>query len=339
MNYELAIKNIRSELKDYIVKGNLKSLVLGVSGGIDSALCAALAKPVCVELNIPLIGVSLPTPSNKQDEIDRALLTCELFCTEYRTYNNFPEFCNQISHYINDDIEETKQSKKEFKIRNGNIKARMRMMFLYNLASKYKGMVLSTDNWTEYLLGFWTLHGDVGDYGMIQELWKTEVYEMAEYLIDHDYDFNSDQYTALKDSIDAMATDGLGVTNRGDLGQIMPEFEGTSRDGYKEVDQKLKAFLLLKNKALMTPQIIRAIDKMIKDPVIERHLRSHYKRHNPTNIKRAVIEDDGDPYDMSVHSAGSDFYNSYFYKEPEVCVDCNQKGSEYCASSCEEDKK
>ena len=84
----------------------------------------------------------------------------------------------------------------------------------------------------------------------------------------------------------------------------------------------------------MTPQIIRAIDKMIKDPVIERHLRSHYKRHNPTNIKRIVIEDDRDPYDLSVHSAGSDFYN-----EPEVCIECHQRGSEYCASACKENKK
>ena len=61
MNYENAVRNIRTELKTYVEKNNLKSLVIGVSGGIDSALCVLLAKPVCKELNIPLIGRSLPS--------------------------------------------------------------------------------------------------------------------------------------------------------------------------------------------------------------------------------------------------------------------------------------
>lgn len=47
-------------------------------------------------------------------------------------------------------------------ISKGNIQARLRMIYLYNLASIHKGLVMSTDNQTEYQLGFWTIHGDVG---------------------------------------------------------------------------------------------------------------------------------------------------------------------------------
>ena len=66
------IKNIRANLKMYIEDHGIKSLVLGISGGIDSALCAALARPVCDELGIPLIGRSIPISTNTSDERDRA---------------------------------------------------------------------------------------------------------------------------------------------------------------------------------------------------------------------------------------------------------------------------
>jgi NH3-dependent NAD+ synthetase len=88
-NYSDMVGKIRQILKDYIVKQNLKSLVLGVSGGIDSALVAALAKPVCDELNIKLIGRSLPCGTNTQDEIDRAKNVGELFCHDFREIDLF----------------------------------------------------------------------------------------------------------------------------------------------------------------------------------------------------------------------------------------------------------
>lgn len=58
-------------------------------------------------------------------------------------------------------------SLKRTPIADGNIQARLRMIYLYNLASIHKGLVLSTDNQTEYQLGFWTIHGDVGDFNPI----------------------------------------------------------------------------------------------------------------------------------------------------------------------------
>lgn len=287
MNYGKATSNIREQLAIYIIKNKLKSLVIGISGGMDSCLCAALAKPVCDELKILLIGRSLPISSNTPDEIVRAQLTGKAFCTNFEQ-ENLGEIFNQLS-IINPEPYSEMQTAcmmsdsyemnlKAWKIRNGNIKARLRMIYLYNLASMNKGMVLSTDNYTEYLLGFWTLHGDVGDYGMIQELWKTEVYDMAEWLAENECDEIS--HVVLTSTIAALATDGLGVSNMGDLGQILPEWKGNSRDGYKEVDRILQIW-----KDPNDP--IKAGTK--NHPVIKRHLETAFKRTNPINIPRAVI--------------------------------------------------
>ena len=287
MNYEKAIENIRTELREYINKNNIKALVMGISGGIDSCLCAALARPICDELNIPLIGRSLPMSTNKKDEIDRAKLTGEVFCTDFKE-ENLQNLYDLTKLYVEENEKEI-DTKQRISIRNGNIKARIRMIYLYNLASKYNGMVLSTDNYTEFLLGFWTLHGDVGDYGMIQELWKTEVYDMAEYLAIYEVQ-EHDRRQALILTINAMATDGLGVTSMGDLGQIMPDFEGTSRDGYREVDSILIAWEDQDSPFLegdITKEMI--INKFLDTPVIQRHLRSEFKRNNPINIKRSKI--------------------------------------------------
>jgi len=83
------------------------------------------------------------------------------------------------------------------------------MITLYHIARMLGGIVLSTDNWSEKITGFWTICGDVGDYGMIQNLLKgDELYEIAEYL------------GVPQEIIDARPDDGLGVTTGGDEGQL-----------------------------------------------------------------------------------------------------------------------
>jgi len=281
MNYKKVIKNIRQELSNYIQENKLQSLVIGISGGIDSALCAALAKPVCDELQINLCGVSLPTSTNEKFEQLRARAILTYFCSDYQIYyinNIFKNVSQNINfNYHTDEL--------NYKIRNGNIKARLRMIYLYNIASMNNGLVLSTDNWTEYLLGFWSLHGDVGDYGMIQELWKTEVYETAEWLVKNE--LTSEKSKALSDCIDCLATDGLGVSDLGDLGQILPEWWGTSREGYKEVDRVLQIWT---TRDKLEPLQMKTIEaSYIKHPVIQRHLKTEFKRKVPINIKRNLI--------------------------------------------------
>ena len=146
------------------------------------------------------------------------------------------------------------------------------MIQLYHLAHEFEGMVLSTDNLTEYYLGFWTLHGDVGDFGMMQNLWKTEVYGLAKYISDkYELIDRSDTSEAIKSCIKAEPTDGLGITES-DLIQI-------EADSYFEVDRILIDYIV--NKSL----------KYQDHPVIKRYENTHIKRNNPLNISRSILID------------------------------------------------
>lgn len=271
---------IQSEIKEYVFQNGLKALVLGISGGIDSAVVAALTKPVCDELGIPLIGRSISITTNTADEEMRALLIGQSYCTDFEDVDLSIEFAF-LKNSILDSEGNGNESEKEIKIREGNIKARMRMIYLYNLASLHKGMVLSTDNYTEYLLGFWTLHGDVGDYGPIQELWKTEVYNLTEYLASIQLAETAEK--GLNLCITADATDGLGITST-DLDQILSEEDSkdlkSSRQGYALVDKYLMKYL---NKE--TGVFVSKSEKM----VLRRHANSRFKRLLPINIPREKL--------------------------------------------------
>lgn len=266
-DYETSVDNIRNILKRYVSDNKIKSLVVGISGGIDSALSLALAKPVCDELNIPLIGRSITIETNKPDEIARAKAMGKKFTSDFKEVDLTEGFLSLAGLITEDSNEDTKSV--AYKIRRGNIKARTRMVYLYDLAAMNKGMVLSTDNYTELLLGFWTLHGDVGDYGMIQNLWKTEVYAMSRHIVSKLQDYKAAE--ALQSCIDAVATDGLGITNS-DLDQIQAK-------SYEEVDQILLKMLY------NTDDFIDFKDH----PVIQRKQNSEFKRNNPYNIPREEI--------------------------------------------------
>lgn len=268
---EQVIANIRQHLKEYILKNHLHALVLGVSGGIDSACCVALAEPVCKELNIPLVGRSLPIETNKADEIQRAKAIGNAFHTNFREKDLSSMYRAALDEAADEELYTSCDiAPKAVKIARGNIKARCRMIYLYNIAGRNHGIVLSTDNYTELMLGFWTIFGDCGDFGMIQSLWKTEVYALSRFLVAEFIANNHhEKATALQDCIDAIVTDGLGVSDSS-LDQIRAK-------SYDEVDALLQEYLRTKSKDLET------------HPVIQRHLASAYKRNHPRNLTREEI--------------------------------------------------
>ncbi len=268
-DYSAAASRIQQILKDYVQSSGLRSLVVGVSGGIDSALTCALAKPVCDELGIPLIGRSLSIVSNKADEQNRAIEMGKHFCHDFQAID-LSEAYHALAPQVAEDHGDADHEHFGFKVRMGNVKARLRMIYLYDLAQRNSGMVLSTDNYTELLLGFWTLHGDVGDYGMIQNLWKTEVYEMSRHLAHELADPAAAK--ALLDCANAVPTDGLGITNS-DLDQI-------KASSYAEVDERLDEMERLGDSLPA---------EKAQHPVIQRHRSSAFKRENPYNIPRALI--------------------------------------------------
>lgn len=269
------IINIRKEISKYIESNNIKSLVLGVSGGIDSAVVAALMRPVVQKQGIDLIGVSIPMKGNKYDEIDRAKGIGNEFCTKFYEVNKLDRISDKIK--VISDISD------KDKIRFGNIKARLRMIYLYDIAQKNKGMVLSTDNWTELMLGFWTLHGDVGDYGCIQNLTKTEVYEIAEaLLLEINLGFEERKYNALYDCIKAIPTDGLGISDS--------DYEQLGVSSYQEADEILQAYLYLSEKEWpLTSTERNRLEELMQLEVVKRHIATEFKRNNPYNIPRHTL--------------------------------------------------
>lgn len=264
LNYQLVLKNIVDGTCDYLHKNNLKAIILGISGGLDSSVTSAICKMVYEKTNIPLIGVSLPCSTNKEEENNSAILAGEEFCNEFKVINLqepfevMEKFCHESS-----GIESTP-------ISQGNIKARLRMITLYDIASKRGGLVIDTDNMTENALGFYTLHGDCADLNLIGRLWKTEVYELAKFLKDNYYKDSK----ALEAAIAITPTDGNGVKEGGDLAQIAPN------KTYDDVDEILQAWVDL--------------DKRVKEICIGKDFeygvfRNLCEKHGKDTVKAVVM--------------------------------------------------
>ncbi len=252
-------RKIRQTVSDYLNNSKLQSLVLGISGGIDSALCAALLQPVCEAHNIPLIGRSITIETNSNEEIDRSIAVGEAFCHDFAHLDLTETFLENKKLLVNFDDSHLS------KMRQGNMKARMRMMILFDLAQLHRGMVISTDNYTEFLTGFWTLHGDVGDYAPMQFLWKTEVYNLATFLLKEE---TPAQQAALQSCIDATPVDGLGIS-KSDCDQL-----GVSN--YFEADKIFAAYF-------------QGDESLREHTLIKRFFASEYKRHNPMAIPRTEL--------------------------------------------------
>ena len=261
------------------LRGNpgIKALIIGMSGGVDSAVVAALARKICDAVakegrKIDLSGYCLPIQGNEPDEIKRADAVGKEYCDTFTTVDLSETFVSLLCGidyplYAKYTMHNAALTHEE-KVRLGNVKARTRMIFLYNKAQEQKGLVLSTDNFTEYLLGFWTLHGDVGDLGLIQELWKTEVYGMADLL----------GGSALL-CASAIPTDGLGITNS-DIDQLIPTWTsemGDHRAAYAVVDD------------VLDDHVSKLGAYSESNPVIQRYRMTGFKRKNPVNIKRDML--------------------------------------------------
>ena len=119
---------------------------------------------------------------------------------------------------IRDSIDEDELEAGTYRVqqRQGNIRARLRMITLYNLAHKVAGCVGSTDNFSELAAGFWTLHGDVGDIAPIQSLNKSWEVPMLAKMLD-----------VPQATVEAVPTDGLGISNSDadQLGMSYLEFD------------------------------------------------------------------------------------------------------------------
>ena len=275
IDYKKFVENSRKWLSNYIKDNHLQSLVIGISGGIDSTVSCAIAFSVCKEFDIPLIGRSLPTVSNHDIEIDVADLVGNAFCDNYAKKSIEADYIQLLGSL--------EREGEVSKLQRGNIKARLRMIYLRHLASVHKGVVLDNDNFTEWNLGFWTVGGDSPmDINLgLHYLWKTEVYELAKYL-EGEYHINevvnidsNPQWVAIRESIKLTPTDGNGVSSS--------DCEQFGLDNYVQVDDVLRTmyFSNIEDETEKANKYIRLIDSYNEqgvDKVMVLHQNTEYKR-------------------------------------------------------------
>lgn len=165
LNYEEAIQSIRGQLISYLKPGERKKAIIGVSGGIDSAVVANLCVNAIGKRRV--FGVLMPYGS--QDTKDAELVVNHL---------GIPHETVNIERIVDDyDFLELDNLAK------GNIMARTRMTTLYAFANKLNGLVIGTGNKTEIKIGYFTKYGDGGvDIEPIGDLYKTEIFKIAKLL-------------------------------------------------------------------------------------------------------------------------------------------------------------
>tara|TARA_B100001094_G_scaffold266152_1_gene268935 strand:+ start:4990 stop:5733 length:744 start_codon:yes stop_codon:yes gene_type:complete len=213
-SYEDLTNKIVAWIKDYYWENNIKALVVGVSGGIDSSVVSTL----CAKTELPTYVLTMPLHSKKENtELSNA--HAKSLSVKYpnvkvvdvdltRTYEAFMSW-----------MDNTFTSNQ---LANANTKSRLRMVTLYQVAGSVGGIVVGTGNKIEdYGIGFYTKYGDGGvDIAPIADLYKTEVWELGEYL-------EVDERIC-----DAIPTDGLWDDGRCDEDQI-----GTS---YEELEEAME---------------------------------------------------------------------------------------------------
>ena len=206
-DYDRLAFDIDRWLKDYYYMHSIKAFVVGVSGGIDSAVVSTL----CAKTELPTYVLTMPLHSKKgntelSDAHAKALM---------KKYSNV--------RVVNVDLSDTYESllfniDQDFvnnKLANANTKSRLRMVTLYQVAGSVGGIVVGTGNKVEdYGIGFYTKYGDGGvDIAPIADLYKTEVRELGGHL------------GVMNEIIDATPTDGLLDDGRSDEDQIGATYE------------------------------------------------------------------------------------------------------------------
>ena len=156
-------------VRQEVTKAGFSKVVLGLSGGIDSALSAYIAKEALGHNNV--YAIMMPYRLSSQDSLDDARRVVE----DTHINAEVVDISAPADAYINarGDID---------KVRMGNIFARMRMITLFDYSSAYNALVLGTSNKTELLLGYGTWYGDMAScINPIGDLYKAQVRQLAEY--------------------------------------------------------------------------------------------------------------------------------------------------------------
>ncbi len=161
-------------LRDYIHKNGFEKVVIGLSGGIDSSLVATIAVDALGKENVK--GVLMPSQFTSKESIEDAQKLAENLGIEtfkFEIKDIFEKYLDMLNPVFKDKSWDTTEE---------NLQARIRGNLLMALSNKFGWIVLATGNKSEMSVGYATLYGDmVGGFAVIKDIYKTKVYELAEY--------------------------------------------------------------------------------------------------------------------------------------------------------------
>jgi len=245
--YELIEKFLIKFLQDEVFKTGIKNAVVGLSGGIDSAVVAVLAKKA---FGNHLLSVLMPSQFSSDDSLNHAKELTKKFDIRYQITPIAP----MLKAYITEDMNN---------LRIGNLSARLRMSILYDISAKENALVIGTSNKSELLLGYGTLFGDLSSaINPVGDLYKSEIFEFAKYLEIPNSIINkppsADLWEGQKDE------DDLGYT-------------------YIKIDRVLQEFV--DNRLSKKELLQKGYEKKLCDLVINKIYQNHFKRKQPIIAK------------------------------------------------------
>ena len=174
-NLEALYKSLVVSVRDYVRNNGFPGVVLGMSGGIDSALVAAIATDALGPQRVR--AVMMPSPYTSQESLEDAKLASSNLGVDYSYLdikNGMDVIDNILLGFEGDKVEPG--------ITEENIQSRLRGLLLMAISNKYGSMVLATGNKSEYAVGYATLYGDMcGGFAVIKDVWKTDVFRLCEW--------------------------------------------------------------------------------------------------------------------------------------------------------------
>ena len=254
---DLNLKEVHSELVEFLresfKKVGFSKAVLGLSGGIDSALVAYLLRDALGKENV--LAIMMPYKSSNPNSLNHAKLGVEDLGINSKTI----EITDMIDAYFKNEKEATS-------LRMGNKMARERMSILFDYSSKENALVVGTSNKTEIYLGYSTQFGDAAcALNPVGDLYKTNIWDLSRYLK------IPNELIEKKPSADLWE----GQTDEQEMGLT-----------YKEADQVL--YRMLEENKTTEEVLAEGFNKDLVDNIVRRINRSEYKRRMPliAKIKR-----------------------------------------------------
>ncbi|MFA6636168.1 MAG: NAD(+) synthase [Candidatus Omnitrophota bacterium] len=177
-NVDKIYEQLVAGTREYMKRHNFKKIVLGLSGGVDSAVTCAIAAAAAGPENV--LGISMPSEYSSKESVSLAEDLSENLRIKLKTISIkgiYDSYLDTLEKYLKED------KFSDVEVYHQNIQARIRGNIVMAFSNRYGHLVLATGNRSEAMMGYCTLYGDtVGGLAVISDIFKTEVYRVAEYI-------------------------------------------------------------------------------------------------------------------------------------------------------------